>query len=286
MTSFNLHNGDDNQEIPVIHVISDSSGQTAYDVVQAAMSQFAGEVVKVVRLSNARSIDTVRKHLDSFAGKRTPAAVFHTLVDYNLRSEVRSELDRRNIPSIDLLGPAVNIIATITGEEPVNVAGRRSENDERYHKRITGMNFFADHDEGAHPEDLGMADAVLFGVTRTSKTPLALYLGFMGYKVANVTYTQDVKPPRELFDVDPRRVFGLVHSSTTAADIADQQLTDTAAFAVAGSYTDVATVDVASAEARVLMEEIGCKIIAVAGKTVEDLAKEVLDQIKGLDSED
>ncbi len=183
-----------------------------------------------------------------------------------------------------MLGPAVNIIATITGEEPVNVAGRRSEDDERYHKRVIGMNFFADHDEGAHPEDLALADAVLFGVSGTSKTPLALYLGFMGYKVANITYTQDAKPPRELFDVDPRRVFGLVPSGTTATNIADQQLTDAAAFAVAGSYTDIATADLASAEARELMEELGCKIIAVEGKTVEVIAIEVLDQIKGLGS--
>ncbi len=282
MTSKYAFEDDSIQDIPVIHIISDSSGQTASDVVRAAMSQFAGEVVKVVRLSNARTMEVVRQHLDSFGKKHAPAAVFHTLVDYNLRSEVRSELDRRGVPSIDLLGPAVNIISTLTGEEPVNVAGRRSEDDERYHSRVTGMNFFAEHDEGLHPEDLSVADAVLFGVTRTSKTPLALYLGFLGYKVANITYTQGAELPQELFQVDPRRVFGLVPSSSTLDEMRNHQITDSAAFAFVGSTADTNGVDAERAEARQVMDKLGCTVIAVNGKTVEELAAEVLSRIKAL----
>ena len=283
MASFNPIEQDPAGGVPVIHVISDSSGQTAYDVVRAAMSQFKGEVVRVARLSGVRGVDEVRRHFDAFDGEDVPKAVFHTIVDYNLRSEIRSELDRRGVPSIDLLGPAMNIISTLTGEEPVSVAGRRSEDDERYHSRVTGMNFFADHDEGLNPEDLGQADAVLFGVTRTSKTPLSLYLGFLGYKVANITYSLGQEPPAQLFEVDPRRVFGLVHSSSMVGEIRDRQLSDDAAFALMGSYADTGDVDVEKAEARQVMDRLGCTVVNVDGKTVEDLAGEILEQLKGIE---
>ena len=186
---------------PVIHVVSDSLGDTASDVVAAAASQFEDGVIQVERLSGIRSVDDVRAYFDAQPETSVPKAVFHTIVDYELRTDVRSELDRRGIPSIDLLGPAMNVISTLTNEEPLSIAGRRSTEDERYHTRVSGMNFFAEHDEGGNPEDLKEADAVLFGVTRTSKTPLSLYLAFLGYKVANVTYVAGEEPPAELFEI-------------------------------------------------------------------------------------
>jgi regulator of PEP synthase PpsR (kinase-PPPase family) len=111
---------------PIVFVISDARGETATGVVAAAASQFTDDIVIIKRLGEVRSVDTVRSYLDENVDPDCPLAVFHTIVDRNLRRDIRRELDKRGIPSIDLLGPAVTIISTLTGAEPVNEAGHRT----------------------------------------------------------------------------------------------------------------------------------------------------------------
>lgn len=111
---------------PIVFVISDARGETATGVVTAAASQFVDDIVQIKRLGEVRSVETVRTYLDENVEPDCPLAVFHTIVDRNLRRDIRRELDKRGIPSIDLLGPAVTIISTLTGQEPVNMAGHRT----------------------------------------------------------------------------------------------------------------------------------------------------------------
>ena len=111
---------------PIVFVISDARGETATGVVSAAASQFTDDIVIIKRLGEVRSVDVVKTYLDENVDPDCPLAVFHTIVDRNLRRDIRRELDKRGIPSIDLLGPAVTIISTLTGEEPVNEAGHRT----------------------------------------------------------------------------------------------------------------------------------------------------------------
>ena len=115
------------EEPPVVIVFSDARGKTAAGVVEAAAAQFVEGVIVIKQLGNVRSIDTVKDYLDANVEDGKDVAVFHTIVDQNLRREIRRELDSRGIPSIDLLGPSITIIATLTGEEPVYETGRRTK---------------------------------------------------------------------------------------------------------------------------------------------------------------
>ncbi|OFK24292.1 kinase/pyrophosphorylase [Olsenella sp. HMSC062G07] len=114
---------------PVVFVLSDARGETAASVVEAAADQFSDKVVTIKQLGNVKSVDMVRTYLDSNITADVPLAVFHTIVDRNLRRDIRRELDSRGIPSIDLLGPAITVISTLTGEEPHYEVGRRSDNE-------------------------------------------------------------------------------------------------------------------------------------------------------------
>ena len=107
---------------PIVLVISDARGDTAYSVVVAAAAQYEVDALDISRLSDATSVKQVEEFLDQQEQGR-PMAVFHTFVDERLRREVRHELVRRGIPSIDLLGPAVTVLSTLTGEEPSNAVG-------------------------------------------------------------------------------------------------------------------------------------------------------------------
>jgi regulator of PEP synthase PpsR (kinase-PPPase family) len=107
---------------PIVLIISDARGDTAYSVVIAAAAQYEEDALDIERLSDATSVDKVCDFLDKQEQGR-PIAVFHTFVDERLRRDVRHELVRRGIPSIDLLGPAVTVLSTLTGAEPSNKIG-------------------------------------------------------------------------------------------------------------------------------------------------------------------
>ena len=109
--------------IPLIFVLSDARGETANTVVMAAAAQFGDDSVDIERLSNVKDVEAVREFLDANYDPNRPCAVFHTFASGILRREIRRELDRRGIPSIDLLGPAVTVISTLTGEEPTREVG-------------------------------------------------------------------------------------------------------------------------------------------------------------------
>lgn len=111
------------QVVPLIYVLSDARGETANTVVMAAAAQFGDGSVEIRRLSNVKDVDTVRAYFDENFDANRPSAVFHTFANGVLRREIRRELDRRGIPSIDLLGPAVTVISTLTGEEPTREIG-------------------------------------------------------------------------------------------------------------------------------------------------------------------
>src|SRR5690606_32272767 len=103
----------------------------------------------------------------------------------------------------------------VTGTRPSGEVGRIRRTDEGYFDRIEAMEFAVKHDDGRNPEELADADIVILGVSRTSKTPISMYLAFKGWRVANVPLAPGVEPPKELFELDPRKLFGLV----TSADV-------------------------------------------------------------------
>lgn len=114
-------------EPPEVIVFSDARGKTAVGVVEAAAAQFVDGVITIRQVGNVRDVDTVKKYLDENVKDGVSVAVFHTIVDPNLRREIRRLLDELGVPSIDLLGPSITIISTLTGEEPKYETGRRTQ---------------------------------------------------------------------------------------------------------------------------------------------------------------
>ena len=176
---------------PTVIVISDSLGDTACEVVLAASGQFDEGAFRLLRLPKVNSVEQVK----SFVGPRVDAdhrdiAVFHTIVDPALRARVLDYLGMLHIRSVDLIGPTLAVLSSLIGASPKGVAGVIHKTDDRYFHRIEAMEYFVEHDDGRGCDDLSGADIVLLGVSRTSKTPLSMYLAYQGYKVANVPLAQ------------------------------------------------------------------------------------------------
>ncbi len=271
------------ESAPTVHVISDSLGDTAADVALAAASQFKEGAIHIERLPKAQSVDQVKRFLDQSAARDSllqsqerDLLVFHTIADPVLRAEVVWELERRGAVIIDLLGPAIDAISHITNLTPSGKSGVIRRTDSRYFRRIEAMEFSVNHDDGRNPEGLTEADIVLIGVSRTSKTPLSMYLAFQGIKVAKIPLASGVNPPDELFQCESWRVFGLLSTTEVLRDIRTRRLGSGQALSVAGSYATPDHIDAELAEARALMKRLGCIVIHTNNRAVEETAQEIL----------
>lgn len=265
---------------PTVIVISDSLGDTACEVVLAASGQFDEGAFHLLRLPKVTSVEQVK----SFVGPRVDAdhrdiAVFHTIVDPALRARVLDYLGMLHIRSVDLIGPTLAVLSSLIGASPKGVAGVIHKTDDRYFHRIEAMEYFVEHDDGRGCDDLSGADIVLLGVSRTSKTPLSMYLAYQGYKVANVPLAHGMEPPKSIYEVDPMRLFGLISTVDVISGIRDSRLGDDYTRAVAGSYAEPESVRSELEEARALMKRLGCFVVRTDGKAFEESASEIISHL-------
>lgn len=267
--------------LPTIHVISDSVGVTAQAVARAAAAQFGVMEPNIEVLAKVRTFEEVRdfliehsRHHQERFGNPT-LLVFFTLVSGSIRDQVAEFVAQQgNIVAVDLMSDAVSAIAQVSGLEPINTPGFQYAVNEEYFRRVEALEFTIQHDDGRNPEGLTKADIVLIGVSRSSKTPVSIYLAQQGLKVANVPVDPDTTPPRQLFDVDRTRLFGLMTTPEVLLGIRTRRMGK--ANAKAERYADLEYIYEDLDAARALMRKLGCIVVHTEGRAVEETAQEIL----------
>lgn len=259
-----------------IHVISDSLGETGEMVARAAEAQFEPDTFRIERLPKVSTPEGLRAAVTSHCGHH--CIFLYTLVDESLRREME-RLCQGSVRGVDLLGPAVDLLADATGIQPTGEAGAVRRTDQGYFDRIEAMEFAVKHDDGRNPEGLLEADIVLIGVSRTSKTPLSMYLAFKGWRVANVPLAPGMDPPRQIAQVDTRRLFGLVTSADVLIDIRTERMKELGAFV--HGYAEREAVETELEEARAYMRSLGCLVIHTDNRAIEEAAQEIIRHLQG-----
>lgn len=259
-----------------IHVLSDSLGETGEMVARAVSAQFDDGAFRIERLPKVVAVDQLRELVRTHCGRH--CIFFYTLVDEALRREMEA-LCAAGVNGVDLLGPAVALLERVTGLTPAGEAGAIRRTDADYFERIEAMEYAVKHDDGRNPEGLLEADIVLIGVSRTSKTPLSMYLAFKGYRVANVPLTPGTRPPEQLFQVDRRKIFGLVTDIDVLLEIRRERMRELGR--IVPGYADREAVERELAEARALMRRIGCLVVRTDNRAVEEAAQEIIRHLEG-----
>lgn len=273
--------GEPHPGFPTIHVVSDSLGKTARSVARAAAASFNNVNPFMEVRSDIPDDQTLAAELDEHLALHrangAPGAflVFYTLVDPSMRKVMQAFVEQDGVIAVDILDESVNAIAKATSMRPEPHVGAIRQVDAAYFRRIEAIEFTIAHDDGRNPEGLTEADIVLIGVSRSSKTPLSIYLSQMGYKVANIPLDPKTEPPAQLFNVDQTRLFGLMTSPEVLVDIRKRRLGAEQAL-VAGSYADYEQVCQDLDKARALMRKLGCIVIRTDGRAIEETSQEIL----------
>lgn len=260
--------------ILIIYALSDAIGETAEMVARATASQFDSGQVDIIRVPYINSVKQIEDTLQEAA--KQPSVICHTLVSPELRAAFAALAQNYNTPTIDIMGPMIQGVQQVTGLSPKLKPGLVHKLDQDYFRRVEAIEFAVKYDDGKNPWGLPKADIVLVGVSRTSKTPLSMYLAHKRVKVANVPMVPEVPPPQELFEVPRERIVGLVIDPFKLNEIRAERL-KVMGLGSEASYANVDRIHEELEYAKGIMRKLGCPIIDVSNKAIEETANRILE---------
>jgi hypothetical protein len=262
---------------PTVFVVSDSMGETAQLVARAALSQFQRGAVELHRFGY---IDTVEAAKEVVTVARTrPSLIIFTLIIPEVREYLKRACLGHRIPAVDIMGPALDGLEEITGHKAFREPGLIHRLDEQYFSRVEAVEFAVNHDDGKDPEGYRRAEVILLGVSRTSKTPVCMYLANKGVRAANLPMVPEVPIPPELHRVPVHKLVGLTISPPKLLNIREQRIR---AMGVRGDsdYADIRRIQEELSYADRTFRELGCEVVNVTDRAIEETAVMILDQVR------
>jgi [pyruvate, water dikinase]-phosphate phosphotransferase / [pyruvate, water dikinase] kinase len=258
-----------------LHIVSDSTGETAARLAHALEAQFPGQVFDEVRHPRVETVEDLERAVRRARGH--PAVVFYTIVEPELRDAMRRLCRRARVHYCDLLGHPIDAVSRVAGVAAEMEPGRRAPLDASYFRRIEAIEFAVKYDDGIGG-GLDEADVVLVGVSRTSKTPLSMFLGYMGYKTANVPIVAGIEPPPELFAINQSKVVGLTIDANRLAEI--RQARARSFGGTARQYAELVKIYEELAQAEVIHRKLGCPVLDVSELSIEETAQRVIRTVE------
>jgi regulator of PEP synthase PpsR (kinase-PPPase family) len=265
-----------NGDRPILMAVSDATGETAVQMARAALAQFGqfpdSSILLMPHISGVEDLKNAVQH-----AQRLDCILAYTLVQPELGAQIRKLAGEAKVVAVDLLGGLVTRLAGHFGQTPLAVPGLTHLLDADYFRRIEAVEFAVYNDDGREPANMHRADLVVVGVSRTSKTPLSNYIAHRGYKVANVPLILDIPPPKELDEIDPRRVFGLEIEPGVLAKIRQNRMA-TIGMKTKSDYGDLRHIRREAAWARKLFSaHPEWRVVNVTRKAVEETASVILE---------
>lgn len=261
----------------VIFIVSDSIGETAEQVVRAVLGQFKGNDYILKRYAFTDNEEKIFNVIDE--AEKQNAVVAFTIVVPELRDMITAECNSRGVIYNDILSPLLSTFEKAIGTEPLNQPGTIRRLDDKYFKKVEAVEFAVKYDDGKDPRGIKKADIVLIGVSRTSKTPLSMYLAHKNIKVANIPLVPEVPVPDELFEISAKRVIGLISEPEKLNAVRLERL-KSMGLSNGAVYADMNRIMEELEYAEKLMKKIGCPFINVSNKAIEESANTIIQIMK------
>lgn len=263
----------------IVYIVSDAIGQSAVNIARSALSQFPEleyEIKDYTFISDCNEIDEI---VEALKKEKEATVIFHTFSNTNLAMYLDQEAKDVCNASYDILTPIVGLISELTEMEPnmkTGVLNRRL--DTNYFDRIEALEFAVHHDDGKEPSGYGEADIVILGISRTSKTPLSIFLANNNFKVANLPLLPESELPEEIWEVDSKRIIGLTNDVTILSNIRKQRMISYG-LDPETIYSNTERIQAEIDYANELYGKLDCKVINVASKSIEETAGIIINYL-------
>lgn len=259
-----------------IYVLSDSLGDTGEQIARACVAQFDHPVYEIKKYPHIveKTVDNILQE-----AKEENAIILFSTVNKKIVEKIKLFSEENKVPSIDILGDIIDIMSERFQSEPRREAGVIRKLNKEYFNRVEAIEFAVKYDDGKDPRGLKKADVVLLGVSRTSKTPLSMYLANKNIKVANIPLVPESLPPKELNEISSSRIIGLINSPEKLNQIREERL-KALGLGKGSSYSSMTRILEELDYAEKIMKKIGCPIIDVSNKAIEETADIIINILK------
>lgn len=263
-----------------IHLLADSTGESGVRLARAAVAQFPHVEFRLVRHRRITTTARMQAALEAIRARQgRPTAVFFTLVNEELSSIVRSACCEFEMPYADLMTDAMRALERVSGTEADQVPMRPVGVEADYFVRIAAIDFAVRNDDGAAPASLAECDICLVGPSRSGKTPLSIFLGYLGYKAVNVPLVPGIEPPEELFRLEPWRVVGLTLAAERLQVIRGERVKGLGMRGMKDGYVDLASIYEELDGVKALQRRLKCPVLDTTGMALEEAAARVVDLV-------
>ena len=256
-----------------VHLISDATGETLHSVAKAAMAQFQGLAIQQHAYSLVRSERQLQRACDRI--RENPGLVLFTIVNTKLRTELVAQLSLMGLPNFDVMEGPVGLMARVFNTQSTARTGGQHAVDQEYLHRMESLNYMVEHDDGSNL-DLGNAEVILLGASRTSKTPTCVYLAMRGIRAANVPLVLGMDAPSQLLTFTKPLIVGLWVSPERLVQIRRNRLV-TMGVQNETDYVDIEKVRGEVMTTRRLYEYHGWPSIDVTRRSIEETAAAIMN---------
>ena len=258
-----------------IYLISDSTGETLDRIFLALKAQFKNIEYKVHSYSFTRTENQILKILED-AKKNENSVILYTIVDNNLAKYLANVSDEKKIPCFGVLGNLILNFSKILNQKASHEpSGQHALNDE-YYERIEAIQFTMNHDDGNLINEIEQSDIILVGVSRTSKTPTAIYLANKGFKTSNIPLVNEDSLPIKLkenpqltcvvgLNTEPERLVDLRKNRMNSLKETENK-----------TYTNIENIKKEIASAKKTFQKYKWPSIDVTRKSVEETAASII----------
>lgn len=256
-----------------IFILSDTVGDIAEKLIYAVVSQFPNvqerEIKKYPFLDNIADLTSVLKD-----AKREQAIVVSTLITQEMSETAKAYTAEHGLLYVDYLSPLMDMVSGEMNEEPIYQSSALHALDEQYFDRMAAIEFAVKYDDGKSARGFMKSDIVLLGISRTSKTPLSMYLANHSYKVSNLPLIPEVQVAPEIFNVPSEKIFGLVASPEYIMTVRSERV-KLMGLASQSTYNDLNRIKQELSYAEELYEKIGAHVISVENRSIEETAQQI-----------
>lgn len=262
------------------YMISDSISEIAERIVLATFSQYPNiknnDIKKFPFITNEDDLmdilkDAVVEH----------AILITTVVDKRLNETIKEFVSEHDLKHIDYLYPLMSLITERTGETPLFESGALHSLDERYFDRMSAIEFAVKYDDGKNPKGYLKSDIVLLGISRTSKTPLSMYLANRSFKVSNLPLIPEVQLAPEIMEVPSDKIFGLIASLEYIMKVRSERMRMMGLNSTT-SYNSVERIRNELSYAEELYEKLGARVINIENRSIEETAQVIEEALEEL----
>lgn len=267
----------------IVNIISDTSGYATEQIVKVSLSQFNVETITNI-YSDIRDEKSLEDILNFIIETGDNYIIYHSFQDSKMNAYINKFCELNDISYVDLTGYSIRTISNKINIKPKSTFSSESLYESNRFKTLNALDFAIKYDDGKDFSSLKTCDIALIGVSRSSKTPISIYMASKGYKVCNIPILLNASLPEELFEIDSKKIVGLTIDKNILKSYRDERLKNLNLFGKS-QYSDIRIIQKELDHAKAIMDDLGCVIIDVTNRSIEETSDIIINHIKTMKGE-